>query len=169
MPREVGPERAHFGGEHGLITQTVNGKSKYFWRCTYCDCELGGKCFPNKKARIHLSGDSTLRNAIIAKVCPTAPDAIKKQFTALVLSKRAERSDAIQKRKRAIEVLNLSPVKKLSKRSQSKLRLSPIKMADTAVHDAWGLAFFALDIPANKISTPLFREAMVTTQRSSHG
>ncbi len=25
MPREVGPERAHFGGEHGLVTETVNG------------------------------------------------------------------------------------------------------------------------------------------------
>ena len=33
MPlREVGAERAHFGGEHALVTETVNGMSKYFWQ-----------------------------------------------------------------------------------------------------------------------------------------
>ena len=44
MPREPGPERAHFGGEDGLITEiTTGGRRKYFWRCMYCSFIIGGK------------------------------------------------------------------------------------------------------------------------------
>lgn len=86
MPRKLGPERAHFNGP---IQETQsNGSSRYFWRCNYCNYEIGGQTFQNMKARIHLSGDSKLRNGIVANVCERAPEEIQEQFGALVVAKR---------------------------------------------------------------------------------
>lgn len=167
MPRNVGPERKHFGGENGLICETVNGVSKYFWRCIYCEFQLGGKVLPNKKARIHLSGDPTLRNAIISKVCPNAPDHVKKQFVELEKQKRQIQVQTKKQKKRQRELLQpklCSPPTK-----QSKLCLSPVKVEDDVVDDAWAEAFFGLDIAGHKIGTPLFRDAIVATQRSKPG
>ena len=77
MPRRAGPERQHFGGDNGLVTETSNGTTKHYWKYNYCDFKLGGKVFANSKARIHLSGDPELTNGIIAKVCKLAPPPIK--------------------------------------------------------------------------------------------
>ena len=73
MPRQAGPERSHFGGEHGLISETQNGEVKYYWKCMYCGWKVGGKSFQNQKARVHLSGDATLKSGLIMELCEKAP------------------------------------------------------------------------------------------------
>ena len=91
MSRELGPERSHFGGENGLITETQgDGRPKYYWRCQHCGFLLGGKVFPNAKARIHLSGNKDLRNGIISKVCPKVSPEDAAKFTAIVKQKNLE-------------------------------------------------------------------------------
>ena len=47
----------------------------------FCGFEIGGKCFPNQKARVHLSGDKSLKTGLISTVCSSAPDDIKTQFS----------------------------------------------------------------------------------------
>ena len=92
MPKHVGPERAHFGGEYGLITETrENGRPRYFWRCSHCNFQLGGKVFPNEKARIHLSGDASLRNGMISMVCSLVPEDVQKQFREIIARKTEEK------------------------------------------------------------------------------
>ena len=166
MPRLVGEERKHFGGEDGLYTEIAHGKPRYFWRCKFCNWELGGKNFQNDKARIHLSGDPSLRNGLISVVCPRAPDEVKRRFTLLEQSKRMEKDQRHQKRKRGLALLNPrnSPVTK-----QTRLRATLSTLAHEDVDDSWGEAFFGLDIAAFKIAHPLFREAIAVTQRSKSG
>ena len=81
MSRSLGSERAHFGGEGGLVTETSLGRTRYFWWCAYryCDWEMGGKNFQNNKTRIHLSGDPKLRNGLVSRVCLAAPSTAKNQ------------------------------------------------------------------------------------------
>ena len=102
MPREIGPERTHFGDTEGLFTE-INGElTRYFWRCIHCGWELGGKNFQNSnKARIHLSGDPTLRTGFISRLCVTAPNEVKQQFATLERTLRAARKKKVKKRKRA--------------------------------------------------------------------
>ena len=166
MPREIGPEWEYFGGSDGLVSETCNGKTKYFWRCQYCNFALGGKHFQNEKACIHLSGDPQLRNGQISVVCSSAPQDVKLQFGELVRSKRKEKEENRMRQKRKSALLNSKVVTNVK---QSKLRLSPAKLGDNQVDEAWATAFFALDIPANKISHTLFREAIAATQRSRVG
>ena len=41
MPRKSGPERAHFGGELGLVTETTsNGNTKHFWHMHVSSCKI---------------------------------------------------------------------------------------------------------------------------------
>ena len=51
MLRQVGSEREHFGGENGLYTEIAHGKPRYFWRCKFCNWELGGKNFQNENPK----------------------------------------------------------------------------------------------------------------------
>ena len=88
MPRELGPERQHFGGADGLISETRLGKTRFFWRCMHCSWEMGGKNFQNNKARIHLSGDPSLRNGLVSSVCTVAPEYVKTKFVNLERGKR---------------------------------------------------------------------------------
>lgn len=165
MPREVGPERNHFGGEGGLVTVTHLGRTRYFWRCDYCNWQMGGKHFQNGKARIHLSGDASLRNGMISTVCHAAPDNVKKKFSDLERLKRQQKQKRFAKRQRANELLKKSsdgtPPQK-----QSKLLGYRTKVNAEEVDKAWGQAFFGLDIPAAKIDHELFREAIELTKRS---
>lgn len=140
------------------------GTCKYYWRCNYCNFVLGGKAFQNAKARIHLSGDSSLRNGTVAVVCPSAPTHVKKQFQLLVATKRAEIKDENARRKRKGELLKLPTTKK-----QSKLRVGEPAMPDDMVDECWANAFFGLDIPSNKINSSLFKEAVAATKRSTPG
>lgn len=166
MPRQAGPERKHFGGESGLHEVIVNGKSKYHWVCNYCGWRLGGKNFQNSKARVHLSGDPTLRNGMIAKVCTRAPDHIKDKFASSERASRKEKKSEQQKRKRASELLNeLQPIPTSQRNKQSRLNL---QMSSSAVDEAWGEAFYGLDIPIRKIDQPLFRTALQATKRSKN-
>ena len=101
MVRIIGPERDHFGGEDGLCTEICNGKCSYYWKCMYCNFQIGGKNFPNVKARIHLSGDPSLRNGMISTVCSNAPNEVnsKVQFRNLVCTKnRLEKEERFRKR-----------------------------------------------------------------------
>ena len=122
MPKNVGPERAHFGGEFGLITETrQDGSAKYFWRCVHCNFCIGGKIFANVKARIHLSGDPKLRSGIISQVCTRAPEEVQKKFKAICAKKAEQKERRLAVRKRARELVeaqfSASPAK------QSKLYL----------------------------------------------
>ena len=106
MSRRSGPERAHFGGELGLVTETNNNDSpKYFWRCVHYNYHLGYKIFPNAKARIHLSGDTSLRNGMISQVCTRAPEDVQKKFRAIIKAKEEDRQRKNAKRKRVAELL----------------------------------------------------------------
>ena len=97
IPRKIGPERTYFGGEGGLVTETHLGRTKYYWRCQFCNFTLGGKNFANAKARIHLSGDNALRTGLISAVCPNAPDDVKKKFSDLEREKRQQRQKTMPK------------------------------------------------------------------------
>ncbi len=172
MPKQLGPERSHFGGEHGLITEIVGGTTKYFWRCEFCNWVLGGKCFANAKARIHLSGDPQLKNGQVANLCTKAPDDVKEKFAKLERQKRMEKQQRQMTRKRGLELMqsnNLSsPVNKRRKSKQITLPFTSSQtLSDRKVDDAWGLACFGLDIPPNKLNDPLFRDAFHATQNSS--
>ena len=90
MGREAGPERAYFGGKDGLVVEKSGGITKYYWRCNFCGFKLGGKHLQNRRARIHLSGDSSLRNGTISQLCTMAPDKIKKKFRDLEIKNRGE-------------------------------------------------------------------------------
>ena len=168
MPKKIGPERAHFGGELGLITETrENGRPRYFWRCVHCNYHLGGKVFPNLKARIHLSGDASLRSGIISQVCTRAPEEVQQKFRSIIAKKAAEKEAKDAQRKRVRELTNAnfsaSPAK------QSKLYVHPPRakmLDDNEVDEAWGRAFFTLDIAQNKIEQDFFREAIVATKSS---
>ena len=70
-----------------------------------------------------------------------------------------------EKRKRQVELLQSSP-KSVKSVKQSKLCMSPSCLEDAEVNEAWGKAFFSLDIPVNKVSTPAFRDAIAATKRS---
>ena len=155
MSREIGPERTHFGGENGLVQETVRGVTKCYWRCSYCSFQMGGRCFQNMKTRIHLSGDVSLRNWCVGTVCPTAPDDVKKQFALLVQEKRLHNNINRAKRKWQQELMHATPPKK-SGCTQSKLRISPHSLQDEVVDNTWGSAFFGLDIAVNKICNPAF-------------
>lgn len=170
MPRNVGPERAHFGGLGGLITETQNGNATYSWKCIHCGWRLGGKNFQNIKARIHLSGDASLRNGMISKVCDKASSEIRKQFTALENEKRLAKDRKMQTRKRSQELLQSSPGA-ISKKSkiQPRLPFSSESLPAAQVDDAWALCFFGLDIAPNKAIQPLFREAIAATRKSKKG
>ena len=169
MPREAGPERAHFGGENGLITETTNGKARYYWRCMYCNQEIGGKVFPNARARIHLSGDPELRNGMVAQVCTKAPEEIKTQFALLHRTKTMAAQNKAKKRKRAKELLRskFSPNGVKSPAKQQKLHFMPKMLHDDEVDDAWGRVFFGLDIASHKVSNDLFKETIDCTKLSS--
>ena len=171
MPHNVGPEREHFGGVDGLISETQNGTTTYSWKCRFCGWKLGGKNFQNIKARIHLSGDSSLRNGLITKVCDKAPAAIMKQFTILEQFKRDEKNRKSQSRKRAQELFHNSPLTPSSKKpkQQKKLPFAPDVLSAEEVDSAWGLCFFGLDIAPNKATQPLFREAIAATRKSRKG
>ena len=166
MPQKAGPEREHFGGLNGLFSETNNGKTRYYWKCIHCDWQMGGKTFANEKARIHLSGDPMLRNGMISNVCKRAPAGVKSRFAALVRSKREERCIKVEKRKRAQTLLQSVMVQNSPATKQSKLAMSKTRLSDERVDDAWGEAFFGLDIPPNKIDHPLFREAIAATKLS---
>ena len=168
MPREVGPEKRHFGGEQGLITESTGGRTRHFWRCAFCNWEMGGKNFQNNKARIHLSGDHNLRNGLVSIVCNAAPDNIKEKFAALERLKRANKAQNKVKRQRADELLGKRKKGKSSPSRQSKLGYRN-KASGEEVDLAWGEAFFGCDIPVAKIDHPLFREAIAMTKRSRSG
>ena len=163
MTRGFGPERQYFGGEHGRITEMCAGKTKYFWKCEFCGWRAGGKSFPNSKARVHLSGDVSLRSGLISQVCDKAPADVNKEFKLLVEKKRLEKEQAARTRKRGGELLDSKIPSK-----QSRLRLgSPVILKDEEVDRQWAEAFFCLDVAGNKIDHPLFREAIAATKRSS--
>ena len=166
MPRRSGPERAHFGGELGLVTETsANGSPKYFWRCVHCNMHLGGKIFPNAKARIHLSGDSNLRNGMISQVCTRAPEDVQKKFRAIIKQKEELRQRKNAKRKRVAELVEARNFD--SPDSQCKLTMSRRNLLSaTEVDEAWGVAAFTMDIAPSKINSPFFRDAIQTTMRS---
>lgn len=173
MPRSLGPERAHFGGEDGLITKQFRGKTTYSWACNFCGFELGGQTLPNRKARIHLSGNPELRDGTISQVCPKAPDKIKKQFTDIELQKRKDKVEEAVSRKRAAELMAASPeyvAKKkrpLSSKKQSTLgftRLGSLKANE--VDDAWTRCFCALDMAPHKIESSFFKAALEATKNS---
>ena len=169
MSRQVGPERAHFGGKDGLITETTHGKIRHFWRCMHCGYEMGGLTFQNGKARIHLSGDPSLRNGTIANLCNKAPDEVRQQFSLLERQKRLEKKQKNAQRKRATELMcaTPSPVHKRKRNTQRTLSFHNNISRDEDVDLAWAKAFFGLDIAPAKISHPLFREAIYATQKSS--
>ena len=141
------------------------GVTKHYWRCEFCDYILGGKSFQNAKARIHLSGDPALRNGSIATVCSMAPTKVKAQFAALVHAKREQAQQANEKKKRKGEMLQQPSVFK----KQAKLRLGNTMVCTDLVDESWATAFFGLDIPANKLAHPLFKEAVAATKRSAPG
>ena len=165
MPRELGPERAHFGGSDGLITIDQKGKTSYVWKCIHCGWHLGGKNFQNMKARVHLSGDPSLRNGLINQVCTGAPAEIMEMFACLERCKRQEKEKKIATRKRQIELMAASPAP-VKRAKQSRLPFART-VPDSTVDEAWAMAFYGLDLAANKIAHPLFREAIESTKRSS--
>ena len=84
--------------------------------------QIGGKNFPNVKARIHLSGDPSLRNGMISTVCSSAPNEVKVQFINLVRAKRLEKEERFRKRKRRDELMK-----------SHQLSSSPLKQTRLAV------------------------------------
>ena len=166
MGREKGPEREHFGGDDGLFTETTGGdKIRYFWRCEFCNWELGGQNFQNSKARVHLSGADELRNGMISNLCVEAPPEVREKFKALELAKRKEAKEKKSKRKRANELLQRQK-KKAKKAGQSTLGFGPTCVGDDEVDDAWGEVFFGLDMPVAKLKTDLWRYAIELTKKS---
>ena len=167
MPRETGPERQHFGGANGLISETILGKTRHFYRCIHCGWELGGKNFQNNKARIHLSGDPGLRNGLVSRVCTVAPENVKSRFANLERLKRTAKANKAEKRRRS-EVLLAVKVQELTPTKQSRLKYKRNLTSDY-VDTLWAEAFFGLDIAARKIDNPLFRSAIEATKRAKSG
>ena len=167
MPREQGPERQHFGGKDGLISETKLGKTRYFYRCMHCGWELGGKNFQNNKARIHLSGDPVLRNGMVTRVFPADPDNVKTRFANLERQKRSSKKSKAEKRRRS-EVLMAVKNQDLTPTKQSRLKYKQ-KLSGDYVDEVWAEAFFGLDIAARKVDNPLFRSAIEATKRAKSG
>ena len=163
MPRSVGPERKHFGGEKGLIHESGPGYDKHYWKCMHCGWQLGGKVFANGKARVHLSGDNSLRNGMIAKVCDKAPDYVNKQFTAICKAKMAAKEAERQSRKRAAALLQSEKFGSPAKQTKLGLRRRQL-YSDEQVDLCWAKAVFGLDIAPNKVDRPFFRQAIVATK-----
>ena len=170
MGRTLGPERAHFGGEDGLIIRKKRGKISYSWACAFCKFEIGGQCFPNRKARIHLSGNSELRDGSISQLCSKAPDVIKKQFSAIEIAKRKQKDQDNATHKRAAELMEASPefVKQKPKaKRQTKLGFCQLgSLKSNEVDDAWAKCFCVLDIAPNKVDSPFFKAALEATKKS---
>ena len=174
MGRTVGPERAHFGGADGLITKQRAGKTTYSWACDFCGFEIGGRVFPNRKARIHLSGDTSLRDGTISQLCRAAPEEIKQQFTAIEKGKREAKEKQVESKKRAAELMAASPEfvessrggKSKRARKQTTLNFPAAGLLKSnEVDDAWAKCFFVLDIAPNKIESPFFKSALEATKK----
>ena len=177
MGREAGPERRWFGGKDGLVIEKTGGITKYFWRCSFCGFKLGGRSLQCRRARIHLSGEASLRNGTISQLCNAAPDHIKKQFRELEINKRATATLEEGQRKRARELLHASPqpnspansaANKAKRSRQQTLPFIQVTSKDQ-VDDAWGRCFFGLDIAPNKIEHDLFKEAIAATACAQRG
>ena len=169
MPREVGPERAHFGGETGMITETQNGVVPHYWKCMYCGWKVGGASFQNQKARVHLSGDVKLKTGLIMDICEQAPLEVQEEFALLERQKRLEKSKKTASRKRAAELMNVSPAAIKKRKKQSPLPFTKNVLPNTEVDDAWALAFLGLDIAPYKIDNQLFRDAIAATMKAKSG
>ena len=169
--RTTGPERAHFGGAGGLISKTQDGVQSYYWECMHCGWKVGGKNFQNNKARIHLSGDPSLRNGLITEVCNKAPAKVNEEFALLERTKRLEKAKEVASRKRAAELMQVakhsSPAAKRKK--QQQLPFKRDRLCNDDVDNAWAHAAFALDIAPNKINHDIFREAIAATMRAKKG
>ena len=96
----------------------------------------------------------------------TEPKEVNEKFQLIVKQRRIDRKEMSERKRRRAELLNPKQIR-LSK--QSKLRISPAKFEDKYVDKWWSRAFFALDIPINKIGEPLFRQAVETTAKSKTG
>ena len=176
MGREAGPERAYFGGQDGLVVEKSGGVTKYYWRCNFCGYKLGGKHLQNRRARIHLSGENSLRNGTISQLCTMAPDKIKKQFRDLEIKNRTENALQQAQRKRWRELFSASPSmrgntnagQRKRSRRQSQLHFDMVTPKEQ-VDEAWGRCFFGLDIAPNKIEDNLFKEAIVVTATTKSG
>ena len=167
MPKKIGPERAHFGGELGLITETrENGRPRYYWRCVHCNYHLGGKVFPNVRARIHLSGDTSLRSGVIAQVCTRAPEEVQKAFREIIATKKAEKAEKVARYKRVRELVNTNLAASPAKQNRIYVHPPIEYLDDDEVDQAWGRAFFTLDIAQNKVEQDFFREAIAATKSS---
>ena len=129
---------------------------------------MGGKNFQNQKARIHLSGDHSLRNGMVAQLCTKASPEVMNQMAKIERAKRANKAKRTAKRKRASELLNLKKKNESPPQKQSKLPNYNRRAANAEVDAAWGEAFFGLDISANKANSPLFREALRMTKKSKN-
>ena len=169
MPRALGPERAHFGGEDGLITKKFRGKTTYSWACTYCGFEIGGRTFAARKARIHLSGNTELRDGSISQICTEAPEKVKQQFTEIEIAKRKQKEEVLASRKRAAELMAASPElirERPPSKKQSTLRFRRLGfLKSNEVDDAWTKCFCALDIPPHKIDSYFFKQALEATKK----
>ena len=168
MPRELAPERQHFGGPDGLISETRLGKTRFFWRCIHCSWEMGGRNFQNNKARIHLSGDPTLRSGLVSRVCTVAPENVKAKFANLERVKRENSKSSREKRRRSEVLLAAKGHADTTPTKQSRLQYKN-KLNNDYIDDAWAEAFFGLDIPARKIDNDLFRRAIAATKRAKTG
>ena len=135
----------------------------------YCAWKVGGQIFPTEKARVHLSGDATLKTGLITNLCEKAPDIVKKEFATLERNKRLEKNQRVQSAKRAAELMLISPEALKKRKKQKQLPFKPFALANKNVDDAWALAFVGLDIAPHKIDNPLFRDAIAATMQAKSG
>ena len=102
---------------------------------------------------------------MIASVCPRAPEQIRQQFCAIIKEKEEEKKLKAQKRKRAEELRRSNSLSSPAK--QIKLGFGKINaLGDDDVDEAWGRAYFGLDIAPFKIDKPLFRAAIDATKEA---
>ena len=160
--RKLGAERKHFDG---LFVEKIGSVERNFWKCMHCGHEIGGKGFPNSKARIHLSGDVSLRNGSISVLCMKAPEEVQHEFAALVRKKRAAKEQRIATQKRAAQLMSVvtNMTDTPSPARRKRRRQGTLPFVSTTVDDdvdlAWAKAFYGLDIPPAKISNILFFKA----------
>ena len=112
---------------------------------------VGRKNFQNNKARIHLSGDHSLRNGLVSRVCSAAPDRIKRKFVTLERVKRDRKRTRIAKRARDKELLAKNK-KSRSPTHQSKLGYRNKATAEQVDH-VWGETVLAATSLSPKLIT----------------
>jgi hypothetical protein len=165
IPRKACSSHANFGGTNGCIGDVDHeGNATAHWKCNYCSFKLLSKQFGSAKARIHLSGDVSLRSGLITHVCEAVSTQVMSEMHDLIVLKKKSSAAKSNKTVHKREMI----VAKHRTQASAKKQITLIDMVPnctaTDVDLKVGEMIFGLDITPFKAAHHLFKDAMYAVE-----